>query len=896
MALKPRNVHNGGDPERKPTIWDALEGNGTGSTDANPGSPSIPLPINTSWGGQTAWSGKTPSTDPYAGGRSSYKSDGSQHTSGNTTPQGQNGAARSQGKSGGRQESTGGSIPMPGSTGGRSTSGQVGGQGGSAGQVDSNGAEDQDGEDVQGMDGSSNGGGSSAGRPGRVNDAVSGNDGSYDGGSDVGEDQGDGGAGASDGPSIPMPTPAGGSGESAPGSEDGAMDAEGGAEPASSGGSSGGDHGGSSSDGGEDPDGGDDGSGDGNVDKVDGSASDGGPSKDAGGDSESGEDGGSEDGPSKDGGDGAKKGDSESSSGGSEDGKDASDGDSKAGGDAKSDEDGKDGDGSSKDGKGDGKDSKNPSGGGKSDGEDSKGKESLGSRIRNAPRNAANAAKNGVKNAVNNTVQGVKNAPKNAVKAAKQGVKNRVNAAKNAALDKTLGAVREQAQKAKRLAKATAQTAKNIAKGVKNGVMAVAHAVQFMCTPAGWGSAILVVVMIITLGLLQTLGPSVIDCDTSAGSQSSGDDSGSSSSTENVAAGDFKGEAGQAIWKTLVDELGFSGPGAAGALANAMRESSLNPKSRNDAGGVAGLFQWSGYTSDVNGGRIRATGKIKPGDDSTLTVENEMELLKHELNGGYSKVKDIVGKATDPHQAAWDWCKYFEGVDPASDDQAAVGKTNAWADQACDAYNCKSVKADESKLGANTGPGVSSDGDSGLASNIKEVFCGTDSSDGDAAMNGAVSGSQQCDGKVCDFSWMCDAMSICHNGDYGVITPVAGYQCVWYAWTRAVMVHKGYGSTWSTVSGDGGTIWANAKGRAGWTVDETPHAGDILSMGGISGYGHVVFVEKVEKDGNGWKIYISEGNVVAPYDGQWKGYRTRWMTQSEVSGLGGHFVRHDSWK
>lgn len=542
-------------------------------------------------------------------------------------------------------------------------------------------------------------------------------------------------------------------------------------------------------------------------------------------------------------------------------------------------------------------DKKKDDGRGSSDGNGSRERKNLGDRIKEAPGNAVHAVKDGAKNAVNNSVQAVKNAPKNAVNAAKNGVKNKANALKDQAIDKALGPLNEaraQVERMKNLAKATARRTKAIANRVKHGTMALVHGVQALISPPGLMAMALVVVMIVTLGCIQTLGPSIIDCDTSNKSNGGSDSSSSSSSSGNsTAPGDFKGEVATKVFDFLTKEIGFSGAGAAGALAVAYRESNFQLDAHNPGGGVAGIFQWSGFSNGVNGNRITSEGSIKAGDTSTLTLENQLKLLKYELSNGYRKARDTVGRATDPVQAAKDWSLYYEGVS-LSDGQSKIDSITQWAGEACDAHNCHSIKADESKLGNNDAVNASSDSSSS-STTLKELFCGTNES-GDGATNGAVNGSQQCDKGGCDFSWMCSAMNICHNGDHGVIPAPYNYQCVWYAWTRAAMVHKGYGSSWNTVMGNGGDIWANANGSPGWTVDGTPKAGDLISMSGISSAGHVAFVEKVENSGGSWKIYISEGNVVAPYDGQWGGYRTRWMTQSEVSSVNGHFVRHESWK
>ncbi|XHB95942.1 phage tail tip lysozyme [Lactococcus garvieae] len=49
------------------------------------------------------------------------------------------------------------------------------------------------------------------------------------------------------------------------------------------------------------------------------------------------------------------------------------------------------------------------------------------------------------------------------------------------------------------------------------------------------------------------------------------------------------------VYNHLVKEQKATSAGASGALAVAQRESMFNPQAVNPAGGVAGLFQWSGW-------------------------------------------------------------------------------------------------------------------------------------------------------------------------------------------------------------------------------------------------------------------------------------------------------------
>ncbi|GAB2023871.1 hypothetical protein RyT2_29540 [Pseudolactococcus yaeyamensis] len=127
----------------------------------------------------------------------------------------------------------------------------------------------------------------------------------------------------------------------------------------------------------------------------------------------------------------------------------------------------------------------------------------------------------------------------------------------------------------------------------------------------------------------------------------------------------------------LMTQEGFTLEGAAGALAVAERESGFNPEAVNDSGGVAGIFQWSGWSNMINGNRW-AQAEAK-----TLSLDVQLDLVSTELNGAFTNVKDIVGNATDPAQASLDWSLYYEGValtDPQT--QVSTIETNAqkWYD------------------------------------------------------------------------------------------------------------------------------------------------------------------------------------------------------------------------
>lgn len=83
-------------------------------------------------------------------------------------------------------------------------------------------------------------------------------------------------------------------------------------------------------------------------------------------------------------------------------------------------------------------------------------------------------------------------------------------------------------------------------------------------------------------------------------------------------------------------------------------------------------------------------------------------------------------------------------------------------------------------------------------------------------------------------------------------------QCTWYVHQRRKEIGKPVPLTW----GNGGDWGDNAKAQ-GWNVGSTPKAGAGASIkpgnfGAPPPYGHIMFVEKVKKDGG---IIVSEANV-----------------------------------
>lgn len=177
-------------------------------------------------------------------------------------------------------------------------------------------------------------------------------------------------------------------------------------------------------------------------------------------------------------------------------------------------------------------------------------------------------------------------------------------------------------------------------------------------------------------------------------------------------AADLDNPNAKKIFEFFTKKDGFSGAGASGAVAVAQRESGFDPKAKNAGGGVAGIFQWSGWGNTVNGDRIHQGGFIK--SESDLTLENEFKLVNYEFKHGHGDVPKVVGNAKDPGQAALDWSEKYEGVSLA-DGQTKGSQIQAWAQQAYSKFHGSSIKADSAKLDALGGAGNESVANSNAA-------------------------------------------------------------------------------------------------------------------------------------------------------------------------------------
>lgn len=299
------------------------------------------------------------------------------------------------------------------------------------------------------------------------------------------------------------------------------------------------------------------------------------------------------------------------------------------------------------------------------------------------------------------------------------------------------------------------------------------------------------------------------------GTSSSADSFSSSAGSLNITSKDLASKANISEEKAqnvidianyLMSKERFSIQGASGALAVAERESGFDPEAENLGGGVAGIFQWSGWSNNVNGNRWSKA------ESRTLSMDVELKLMSAELNGAYKRTKDLVSVSTDPKQASLDWSQYYEGV-ALSDGQTKADKLQEDAQKWYDL--------------------------------LKDHVGFSNNASGEA-VNGVMSANIP-------------------NG-WEVETPFSGQaysgsasypqgQCTWYVYNRAYQL----GIKFDSFMGNGGD-WAS---KAGYSVSHDPKVHTALSFvqgqaGSDPTYGHVGFVEQVKDDGS---VLISEMNV-----------------------------------
>lgn len=241
----------------------------------------------------------------------------------------------------------------------------------------------------------------------------------------------------------------------------------------------------------------------------------------------------------------------------------------------------------------------------------------------------------------------------------------------------------------------------------------------------GGGLAILVILTIAILTILFSSVSQECDSSDSTATATTATTGGSGGAWTQVGSSAYNNA--KQIFDYLTQKKGFSGAGAAGAVAVAKRESNFKPTIPNTGGGVVGIFQWSGWSNSVNGDRIHAGGIIK--SEADLIMEKELELTGYELDHGYSKVKTSVGRATDPSKAALNWSADYEGVS-LGDGQTKASQIEADAQTAYQLFNGASIAANDSLLGgvtntATTGTASAGDDSSSSCSTTSSTSSGT---------------------------------------------------------------------------------------------------------------------------------------------------------------------------
>lgn len=130
--------------------------------------------------------------------------------------------------------------------------------------------------------------------------------------------------------------------------------------------------------------------------------------------------------------------------------------------------------------------------------------------------------------------------------------------------------------------------------------------------------------------------------------------------------------------RRLMSRHNLTLPQASGVLAVAYRESRFDVTAVNPGGGVAGFFQWSGWSNTINGDRWAQASKRE------LTLAVQLDLMSTELDGPYKLVLEKMQGVTDPYEAAKVWSYYYEGVE-LSDAQSALGDVEKWSKTIYDA-------------------------------------------------------------------------------------------------------------------------------------------------------------------------------------------------------------------
>lgn len=122
-----------------------------------------------------------------------------------------------------------------------------------------------------------------------------------------------------------------------------------------------------------------------------------------------------------------------------------------------------------------------------------------------------------------------------------------------------------------------------------------------------------------------------------------------------------RSENEETIGRFLREELGLNAAAVSGVLANIEVESDFNPHCLGDHGTSYGICQWhldrfSALRSWCNGNGL-----------DYRTLDGQLQYLKHELNGGFSRIlsflRSVSNSSDGAYNAAAYWCGQYEAPD-----------------------------------------------------------------------------------------------------------------------------------------------------------------------------------------------------------------------------------------
>lgn len=438
------------------------------------------------------------------------------------------------------------------------------------------------------------------------------------------------------------------------------------------------------------------------------------------------------------------------------------------------------------------------------------------------------------------------------------------------------------------MATSAISTVTNVVNGAVNGVLG---ALNIATTVSGSLPTIISSVLVTVVGgttIIATTGSAVVvveegeSCDKPDDIKDD-DDTENGSTGGGVVGGDYKDpnsekyKIAEQLFNNFVKKNGWSGAGASGGVGNAIRESGLNPKADNPSGGVHGLFQWSGWSSQINGNRW---GEAPNGKDDS--VINQIGLINKELRMAYYKpVNENAGKAMDFREAAGHFAQYYEGLAGGSGDpQFNPTVTYAGAEWAYEEFGGADIPSDDTNF-------EDTDGDNDDEKHKEDQEndnCDTSSSGG----SGEVDGTGAHDSTVLTawrpadvpadvqkFAYSPESIGMMFESPVGWWNP--GNQCVNLA---SSYFQKIWGMT-EQARGNGHELAQNWSKVIDGEISNTPKKGALVSItGNVPGvatapYGHTNIVQHVYKNGD---ILVIEQNYPGK-SGEGAGMTNSWHYQ-----------------